>query len=195
MSDESMNPLELFVRYGHSCSHIQKDILKKITGEEHLKIERMCFGGLAPDESFLRKAFPVAFEWLETIAEGQPLDEDIIDGYFLFYHNRRIHESQGNYRNVPKTLREFCLARVAKVKEKIMHDEVPLYRCEDEGRILNSVGRVVPDAMVGDWIITHQGLAIRKISLERLNHLAGLYAKTPGYEAIARSLELRGIPK
>lgn len=189
--DELMNPLELFVRYGQSCSHIQKDILKKITSEEHIKIERMCFGEVPTDEKFMRKSFPIAFEWLDVIADGKPLDEDIIDGYFLFYHNRRIHEKQGNYRKVPATLRTFCLARVAQIKEVITHDGTPVYRCEDEGELLTSIGRVVKDAEVGEWIITHQGLTVRKISLDRLDRLANMYAKTPGYEAIARSLELR----
>lgn len=191
-----MNPLELFVRYGHSCSHIQKDILKKITAEDAMRIEHMCFGDFEPDEAFLRKSFPVAFEWLDKIAEGKPLDEDIVDGYFLFYHNKRINDGQGNYRRVPSTLRRFCLARVAQVKEVINHDGTPLYRCEDKGELLNSVGRVVKDAIVGDWIITHQGLTVRKISLDRLDNLAELYAKAPGYDAIVRSLELRhGTPR
>lgn len=168
-----MNAQQLFLRYAYSCGEVQRDYFEDITPEELERIKRMAQGEEDFDEEFVKGKYPAAFERMQRkmglISVGT---EEEVDYYFLFAHNHSIEEREGQYAKLPDQICDYCKAKVVRISERV--EPGPWYKIEPFNEVVHQDavhGEFVNDAQVGDLVVIHQGVVVRKISEEYYEQL------------------------
>ena len=155
------SPENCFLKYAFPCANTLL-CNNQITKKEFKELQKDVLEGKTVHRERLLKLFPAAFRRISEVADKINKcvwDSEVIRHYFIDEHNEYIDRGEGNYKNFPKTFRNFCKVYKAEIVKK-------------EGRFLsvkyNSMKRevladLVPEAEKGDVVTIHQGYAVEKI--------------------------------
>jgi hypothetical protein len=138
--------------------------LEKATREEYKTLEDAAINDKVLPRSFLERIFNQAFEFMNIVANDLNKDiwsNDVIDAYFLEYHNRFITEGRGIYKSAQPFQKDFCSIHTGVVVKKEGEFLIVSYR---EGKKTRAVcNSFVLDADIGDKVIIHHEYAVKKI--------------------------------
>jgi hypothetical protein len=192
-----LSPEQLFLSYAYSCGEVQQQHLGTITEDEIGRTRRMLDGKERVDLAFLKEKYRAAFHRLDLVAAATGLPQmsaEALDAYFILYHNLFIDARDGSYAKLPKTICDYCKVHVVRVKQliRIKPRQLLFYRfepIEDEPVLQGGVsGELVPDARVGDLIVIHQALAVKRIDESYYRQLKERYLQTPLYNQLSRGI-------
>jgi len=156
-----MKPEEIFFRYAYPCSDCLV-MLGTITEEEKKELEKKFNNNQCPTRKELKEYYPAAFERIKKVAKTmkkEPWNIEVIREYFIDEHNGVIDRSEGNYKLLPKSMKDICKVYIAEVIDK-KNNILTVRYDHTQRRVLDNL---VKDTKVGDKVTVHYGFAIEKL--------------------------------
>ena len=173
-----MNAQQYFLKYAFPCAFVLLQ-QKKISDAEYKDLKKSFDNNETVSKEILEKLFPSAFRRIRIIAERECKkgrindywDIEIIKKYFMSQeHNMFIDNNDGDYKYFPESFKELCRIHVGEVidrdKDKATGEDVLTVEYFDKKKRLEKrkvIGKLVPDANIGDKVTIHFAFAVEKV--------------------------------
>jgi hypothetical protein len=156
-----MKSEQYFLKYGFSCAEVLLT-QEHISEEKYKEIRQNAIKGIVMNRQELMDTFQNAFRRIKEVANkmGKDVwDLEVMKKYFLEEHNKYIDAGDGSYSKFPKTFCELC-----KVKKGIVIDKNDFsYKVNIDGKEMNVLSELLPDAQIGDKVTIHHAFAVEKL--------------------------------